>query len=236
MSSSWSRAAAASSGRVMGPPAPAGRRRRSPAGIPAPGPAPGRRIRSAGPGPARRCPRPARIRCAGILRPAGAGWTCPCWRSLEQDVGTGREGGLDQLKLTPAPDNLYRHVLSARGPRRRARFPRPAGRRSLRCDLVHGAGAGDDLVQLQIVGLVQPEDLRDVLGRIAVAEQAALHALAEQGQDRAGGQNWTFCERHTAHQARSTPAPSRHRYGWFDPSTHVLFVTVRYSRPGRRGS
>src|ERR1700722_2189978 len=50
-------------------------------------------------------------------------------------------------------------------------------------DLVQGVGAGDDLVQLEVTRLVQPEDLRDVVGRVAVAEQAAHHALAEQGQD-----------------------------------------------------
>src|SRR5580658_8677436 len=50
-------------------------------------------------------------------------------------------------------------------------------------DLVQGVSAGDDLVQLEVAGLVQAEDLRDVVGRVAVAEQAAHHALAEQGQD-----------------------------------------------------
>src|SRR5580658_653967 len=47
-------------------------------------------------------------------------------------------------------------------------------------DLVQGVGAGDDLIQLEVAGLVQAEDLRDVVGRVAVAEQAAHHALAEQ--------------------------------------------------------
>src|SRR5271166_4162045 len=50
-------------------------------------------------------------------------------------------------------------------------------------DLVQGVRPGDDLVELEVAGLVQPEDLGDVGGRVAVAEQAALHALAEQGQD-----------------------------------------------------
>src|ERR1039457_632092 len=50
-------------------------------------------------------------------------------------------------------------------------------------DLVQGVGPGDDLVELEVARLVQPEDLRDVGGGVAVAEQAALHALAEQGQD-----------------------------------------------------
>src|ERR1700678_1950382 len=51
-------------------------------------------------------------------------------------------------------------------------------------DLVQGVGPGDDLVELEVARLVQPEDLRDVVGRVAVTEQAADHALAEQGQDR----------------------------------------------------
>src|SRR6266568_8629848 len=51
-------------------------------------------------------------------------------------------------------------------------------------DLVQGVGPGDDLVELEVAGLVQPEDLGDVGGRVAVAEQAALDRLAEQGQDR----------------------------------------------------
>src|SRR6266568_736006 len=51
-------------------------------------------------------------------------------------------------------------------------------------DLVQGVGTGDDLVELEVAGLVQPEDLGDVGGRVAVAEQAALDRLAEQGQDR----------------------------------------------------
>src|SRR5579863_5508407 len=38
-------------------------------------------------------------------------------------------------------------------------------------DLVQGVGPGDDLVQLEVAGLVQPEDLRDVVGRVAVAEK-----------------------------------------------------------------
>src|SRR6266852_2632133 len=50
-------------------------------------------------------------------------------------------------------------------------------------DLVQGVGAGDDLVELEVAGLVKTEDLGDVGGRVAVTEQAALHRLAEQGQD-----------------------------------------------------
>src|SRR5579863_5694163 len=46
-------------------------------------------------------------------------------------------------------------------------------------DLVQGVGPGDDLVQLEVAGLVQPEELRDVVGRVAVAEQAALQGLPE---------------------------------------------------------
>src|ERR1700730_3177036 len=50
-------------------------------------------------------------------------------------------------------------------------------------DLVQGVRPGDDLVELEVAGLVQAEDLGDVGGRVAVAEQAALHRLAEQGHD-----------------------------------------------------
>src|ERR1700759_5301544 len=53
-------------------------------------------------------------------------------------------------------------------------------------DLFKLVGPGDDLVELEVAGLVQPEDLGDVGGRVAVAEQAALHRLAEQGQDGPG--------------------------------------------------
>src|SRR5271169_468952 len=51
-------------------------------------------------------------------------------------------------------------------------------------DLVQGVRPGDDLVELEVAGLVQPEDLGDGGGRVAVAEQAALDRVAEQGQDR----------------------------------------------------
>src|ERR1700722_20085509 len=50
-------------------------------------------------------------------------------------------------------------------------------------DLVQGVGPGDELVQLQLAVPVQPEELRDVVGRVAVTAQAALHALAPQGED-----------------------------------------------------
>src|SRR6266536_1132978 len=53
-------------------------------------------------------------------------------------------------------------------------------------DLVQGVGLGDDLVELEVACLVKAEDLGDVGGRGAVAEQAALHRLAEQGQDGPG--------------------------------------------------
>src|SRR6202046_486940 len=51
-------------------------------------------------------------------------------------------------------------------------------------DLLEGVGPGDDLVQLEVTCLVEAEDLGDVGGRVAVAEQAALDRLAEQGEDR----------------------------------------------------
>jgi hypothetical protein len=44
-------------------------------------------------------------------------------------------------------------------------------------DLVQGVGPGDELVQLEVAGLVQPEELRDVIGRVAVAEQAPFTLL-----------------------------------------------------------
>src|SRR5215472_198824 len=53
-------------------------------------------------------------------------------------------------------------------------------------DLVEGVGGGDQLVQLQVAGLVELHHPRDVVERIAGAEQASLDPLLEQGQDRAG--------------------------------------------------
>src|SRR3984957_6497609 len=53
-------------------------------------------------------------------------------------------------------------------------------------DLIQGVGPGDDLVELEVAGLVQAEDLGDVGGRVAVTEQAALDRLAEKRQDRPG--------------------------------------------------
>src|SRR5215467_3839214 len=53
-------------------------------------------------------------------------------------------------------------------------------------DLVEGVRRGDQLVQLQVAGLVELHHPRDVVERVAGAEQAALDALLEQGQDRAG--------------------------------------------------
>src|SRR6266487_4582819 len=53
-------------------------------------------------------------------------------------------------------------------------------------DLVEGVGGGDQLVQLEVAGLVQLHHPRDVVERVAGTEQAALDALLEQGQDRAG--------------------------------------------------
>src|SRR6516165_10736709 len=53
-------------------------------------------------------------------------------------------------------------------------------------DLVEGVGGGDQLVQLQVTGLVKLHHPRDVVERVAGTEQASLDALLEQGQDRAG--------------------------------------------------
>src|SRR5215813_3664945 len=53
-------------------------------------------------------------------------------------------------------------------------------------DLVEGVGGGDQLVQLQVAGLVELHHPRDVVERVAGTEQAALDALLEQGQQRAG--------------------------------------------------
>src|SRR5436190_4933005 len=52
-------------------------------------------------------------------------------------------------------------------------------------DLVEGVGGGDQLVQLQVAGLVELHHPRDVVERVTGAEQAALDALLEQGQQRA---------------------------------------------------
>src|SRR5215467_2250326 len=53
-------------------------------------------------------------------------------------------------------------------------------------DLVEGVGGGDQLVQLQVTRPVELHHPRDVVERVAGAEQAALDALLEQGQQRAG--------------------------------------------------
>src|SRR5215471_5058719 len=53
-------------------------------------------------------------------------------------------------------------------------------------DLVEGVGGGDQLIQLQVAGPVEIHHPRDVVERVAGAEQAALDALLEQGQQRAG--------------------------------------------------
>src|SRR5215831_19063257 len=53
-------------------------------------------------------------------------------------------------------------------------------------DLVEGVGGGDQLVQLQVTRPVELHHPRDVVERVAGAEQAALDALHEQGQQRAG--------------------------------------------------
>src|SRR5579864_8494919 len=52
-------------------------------------------------------------------------------------------------------------------------------------DLVQRVRGGDQLVQLQVAGLIQLDHPRDVVERVAGPEQAALDALLEQGEDRA---------------------------------------------------
>src|SRR5690349_20144203 len=61
-------------------------------------------------------------------------------------------------------------------------------------DLFQRVGPGDDLVELEVAGLVQAEDLGNVGGRVAVAEQAALHRLAEQGQDGTGQRDGRYLQ------------------------------------------
>src|SRR5215510_1577084 len=53
-------------------------------------------------------------------------------------------------------------------------------------DLVEGVCGGDQLVQLEVTGLVELHQPRNVVERVAGTEQAALDALLEQGQQRAG--------------------------------------------------
>src|SRR5262245_1031649 len=53
-------------------------------------------------------------------------------------------------------------------------------------DLVEGIRRGDQLVQLEVAGLVELHHPRDVVERVAGTEEAPLDALLEQGQDRAG--------------------------------------------------
>src|ERR1700709_1510570 len=52
-------------------------------------------------------------------------------------------------------------------------------------DLVEGVRAGDQLVELEVAGLVERDHQRDVVERVAGSEQAALHRLLEQRQLRA---------------------------------------------------
>src|SRR6266516_2637283 len=52
-------------------------------------------------------------------------------------------------------------------------------------DLVEGVGGGDQLVQLEVTGLVELHQPRNVVERVTGTEQAALDALLEQGQQRA---------------------------------------------------
>src|SRR6266487_4194793 len=52
-------------------------------------------------------------------------------------------------------------------------------------DLVEGVGGGDELVQLEVTGLVELHQPRNVVERVTGTEQAALDALLEQGQQRA---------------------------------------------------
>src|SRR3954451_1824975 len=53
-------------------------------------------------------------------------------------------------------------------------------------DLIERVALGDQLVELEAAGLVHAEQLRDVVHGVAGTEQAALHRLLVQGQDRAG--------------------------------------------------
>src|SRR5215468_10489948 len=53
-------------------------------------------------------------------------------------------------------------------------------------DLVERVRRGDQLVQLEVAGLVELHHPRDVVERVAGTEQAPLYALFEEGQDRAG--------------------------------------------------
>src|SRR5262252_1235914 len=53
-------------------------------------------------------------------------------------------------------------------------------------DLVEGVRRGDQLVQLEVAGLVKLHHPGDVVERVAGTEQAPLDALLEQGEDRTG--------------------------------------------------
>src|SRR6266566_2089800 len=53
-------------------------------------------------------------------------------------------------------------------------------------DLVEGVRRGDQFVQFEVTGLVELHHPGDVVERVAGAEQAALDALLEQGEQRAG--------------------------------------------------
>src|SRR6185437_6926805 len=116
-------------------------------------------------------------------------------RPLEQNVGARRERGPDQLQLALAPDYLFGQCGQSVLVNDDAADVL-AGHQVVVAlvDLFQRVGPGDDLVELEVAGLVQAEDLGNVGGRVAVTEQAALHRLAEQGQDGPGQRDGRYLQ------------------------------------------
>src|SRR6266566_2570016 len=116
-------------------------------------------------------------------------------RPFEQDVGARRERGPDQLQLALAPDYLFGQCGQSVLVNDDAADVL-AGHQVVIAlvDLFQLVRPGDDLVELEVAGLVQAEDLGNVGGRVAVAEQAALDRLSEQGHDRSRHGNGRYLQ------------------------------------------
>src|SRR3954470_7434018 len=52
-------------------------------------------------------------------------------------------------------------------------------------DVVERVRLGDQLVKLELARLVEPDEVADVVHRVAAAEERALHRLLEEGHDAA---------------------------------------------------
>src|SRR5439155_17418958 len=93
-------------------------------------------------------------------------------RTLEQDVGARRERGPDQLQLALAPDYLFGQCGQSVLVNDDAADVL-AGHQVVVAlvDLFQRVGPGDDLVELEVAGLVQAEDLGNVGGREIITDR-----------------------------------------------------------------